>query len=146
MRAGLSSVYEQNGWVADDIHSESASRTLDYSCESFEKVTNEVTPNILVDDDFAISVLAGLLNKTNEEVFFRERAMKNPFTIFNPATGFMEARNASGAWAGPDNGWTEGDKWAYTFDVVQDIPGLIERKGGNKSFVEFLDEHFDGGE
>lgn len=91
-------------------------------------------------------MLAGLLNKTSEEMFFRERAMNNPFTIFNYETGFMEARNASGAWAGPDNGWTEGDKWAYTFDVVHDVPGLIERKGGNKSFVEFLDEHFDGGE
>lgn len=58
----------------------------------------------------------------------------------------MEARNASGAWAGSDVGWTEGDDWAYTFDVVHDIPGLIERRGGNASFVAFLDEHFDGGE
>ena len=32
VRAGLSSVYEEKGWVANDIHSESASRTLDYSC------------------------------------------------------------------------------------------------------------------
>lgn len=101
---------------------------------------------VAADDDFAISVLAGLLNKTSEQMVFRERAMNNAFSIFNPATGFMEARNASGAWAGPDNGWTEGDKWAYTFDVVHDVPGLIERKGGNKSFITFLDEHFDGGE
>ncbi|KAG9309751.1 glycoside hydrolase family 92 protein [Chiua virens] len=128
VRAGLSSLYAQKGWVADDIHSESASRTLDYSY-----------------DDFAVSVLAGLLNKTNEQVFFRERAMKNPFTIFNSATGFMEARNANGSWAGPDNGWTEGDKWAYTFDVVHDVPGLIEHKGGNQSFIAFLDAHFNGG-
>jgi len=90
-------------------------------------------------------VLAGLINKTSEQVFFQERAMNNPFTIFNSATGFMEARNASGAWAGPDNGWTEGDKWAYTFDVVHNVPGLIELRGGNKNFIEFLDEHFDGG-
>ena len=34
VRAGLSSVYSdaEKGWVADDIHSESASRTLDYAC------------------------------------------------------------------------------------------------------------------
>ncbi|KAF8834840.1 hypothetical protein BDN67DRAFT_975745 [Paxillus ammoniavirescens] len=128
VRAGLSSVYEQRGWVADDIHSESASRTLDYSY-----------------DDFAVSVLAGLLDKTDEQAFFRNRSMTVPFSIFNAATGFMEAKNASGAWAGPDSGWTEGDEWAYTFDVVQDIPGLIAYKGGNASFVEFLDEHFDGG-
>lgn len=34
VRAGLSSVYETKGWVANDVHSESASRTLDYSCTS----------------------------------------------------------------------------------------------------------------
>ncbi|KAH7923196.1 glycoside hydrolase family 92 protein [Leucogyrophana mollusca] len=128
VRAGLSSVYAQKGWVADDIHSESASRTLDYSY-----------------DDYAVSVLATLLNKTSEATFFRNRSMTNPFTIYNNATGFVEARNASGAWAGPTQGFTEGDKWAYTFDVVHDIPGLIQHKGGNESFVKFLDEHFDGG-
>lgn len=75
----------------------------------------------------------------------------------------MEARLSNGSWAGEDVGWTEGDKWAYTFDVMHDIPGLyvgpsisgnlkltlclprIELKGGNASFVQFLDEHFDGG-
>ena len=72
--------------------------------------------------------------------------MTAPFTIFNHDTGFMEARNASGAWAGQDAGWTEGDMWAYTFDVVHDVPGLIQRKGGDAGFVWFLDEHFDGGE
>ncbi|KAH7902833.1 family 92 glycosyl hydrolase, partial [Hygrophoropsis aurantiaca] len=128
VRAGLSSVYEQKGWVADDIHSEAASRTLDYSY-----------------DDYAVSILATLLNKTSEADFFRNRSMINPFTIYNNATGFVEARNASGAWAGPTEGFTEGDKWAYTFDVVHDIPGLIQHKGGNESFVKFLDEHFYGG-
>lgn len=98
------------------------------------------------DDDFAVSVLAGLLDKTDEEQFFRQRSLTHPFSIFNPFTGFMEARNASGAWAGSDNGWTEGDKWAYTFDVVHDISGLIAHKGGNATFVKFLDEHFDGGQ
>ncbi|KAG1792075.1 uncharacterized protein HD556DRAFT_1309618 [Suillus plorans] len=70
-------LFVEKGWVADDIHYESASRTLDYS-----------------------SLAAKYL------------------TIFNSVTGFMEALSASGAWAGPNNGWTEGNKWAYTFDVV----------------------------
>lgn len=70
---------------------------------------------------------------------------------------------SNGSWAGDDAGWTEGDKWAYTFDVMHDIPGLyvrninsfvpsltyplrrIELKGGNTSFIKFLDEHFGGG-
>ena len=35
VRAGLSSVYAEKGWVADDIHSEAGSRTLDYACKFF---------------------------------------------------------------------------------------------------------------
>ncbi|GJE97274.1 glycoside hydrolase family 92 protein [Phanerochaete sordida] len=128
VRAGLSSVYETKGWVADDVHSESASRTLDYAY-----------------DDYAVSVLASQLNRSADAAFFLNRSLSTPFSIFNAGTGFMEARNASGAWAGPNEGWTEGDKWAYTFDVVHDVPALIARRGGNKSFVAFLDEHFDGG-
>jgi len=113
------------------------------STHAYESCTSDSFKR--ADDDYAVSVLAGLLGKTTEEAFFRNRSLTSPFTIFNVQTGFMEARNASGAWAGPDVGWTEGDDWAYTFDVVHDIPGLIERRGGNASFVAFLDEHFDGG-
>ncbi|KIM42607.1 glycoside hydrolase family 92 protein [Hebeloma cylindrosporum] len=131
VRAGLSSVYNVpgKGWVADDVHSESASRTLDYAY-----------------DDYAAYVLARELGKPeNVTSFLLERAMRAPFLLFNDATGFMEARNADGSWAGEDNGWTEGDKWAYSFDVVHDVPGLIERRGGSVEFVKSLDEHFDGG-
>ncbi|KAJ7733323.1 glycoside hydrolase family 92 protein [Mycena metata] len=129
VRAGLSSVYAEKGWVADDVHSESASRTLDYAY-----------------DDYALSRLADALGKPAHIVSgLQNRAMTAPFTLYNNETGFMEARNASGAWAGPDNGWTEGDKWAYTFDVVQDIPGLVQHRGGNASFVASLDAHLDGG-
>ncbi|KAH9918567.1 glycoside hydrolase family 92 protein [Epithele typhae] len=128
VRAGLSSVYEADGFVASDIHSEAASRTLDYAY-----------------DDYALSVLAAALGKSEDSAHFRARAFSAPFTIFNNDTGFMEARNASGAWAGQDAGWTEGDMWAYTFDVVHDVPALIQRRGGNASFVAFLDQHFDGG-
>ncbi|KAH8107405.1 glycoside hydrolase family 92 protein [Phellopilus nigrolimitatus] len=128
VRAGLSSVYAEKGWVADDVHSESASRTLDYAY-----------------DDHAAGALAALLNHTADAAFFSARARSAYKTIFNNATGFMEARTAAGAWAGPARGWTEGDMWAYTFDVAQDVPGLAALKGGNASFVAFLDAHFDGG-
>ena len=115
------------------------------------------------DDDYAAYVLARELGKpANVTNFLLERALKTPFTLFNDATGFMEARNADGSWAGEDNGWTEGkrlgfkvrswswcelagDKWAYSFDVVHDIPELIRQRGGNLSFVRSLEEHFDGG-
>ncbi|KAF9010151.1 glycoside hydrolase family 92 protein [Cyathus striatus] len=129
VRAGLTSVYAEKGWVANDVHSESASRTLDYAY-----------------DDYAAYVLARELGKPeNVTNFLLDRSMKAPFTIFNSESGFMEARNADGSWAGEDEGWTEGDKWAYSFDVVHDIPSLIEHRGGNISFVKSLEAHFNGG-
>jgi hypothetical protein len=30
----------------------------------------------------------------------------------------MEARNSDGSWAGEEAGWTEGDHWAYSLDVM----------------------------
>ncbi|OBZ65464.1 hypothetical protein A0H81_14551 [Grifola frondosa] len=129
VRAGLSSVYTTHGFVASDVHSEAASRTLDYAY-----------------DDYAVSVLASALSKPDDAAHFRARALSAPFTIFNNDTDFMEARNADGAWAGQDAGWTEGDMWAYTFDVVHDVSSDSSNwRGGNASFVAFLDEHFDGG-
>lgn len=102
------------------------------------------------DDDYATALLAHALSSSNvsdlaDFSFFLTRSLSTYRTIFNADTGFMEARNADGSWAGEDNGWTEGDKWAYTFDVVHDVPGLADLKGGNASFVAFLDDHFDGG-
>jgi len=34
---------------------------------------------------------------------------------------------------------------ATSFDVVHDIPQLIEKRGGNVAFVKSLEEHFNGG-
>ena len=39
----------------------------------------------------------------------------------------------------------KGDKWAYSFDVVHDIPRLIQYRGGNVKFIQSLDDHFNGG-
>ncbi|KAF8574017.1 glycoside hydrolase family 92 protein [Ramaria rubella] len=125
-RAGLT-LYAQKGFVGADQHTEAGSRTLDYAF-----------------DDFAVSVVARETGHDDVADFLLARS-QNYRKIFNNDTGFMEARDSNGSFAGDDVGWTEGDKWAYTFDVIHDIPGLIELKGGNKSFVEFLDEHFDGG-
>ncbi|KAL1739502.1 glycoside hydrolase family 92 protein [Schizophyllum fasciatum] len=129
VRAGLSTVYAEEGWVADDKHTESASRTLGYAY-----------------DDYAVYVLAKALWKPeNTTKFFYDRAMKSSLVLFNEGTNYMEAKNADGSWAGEDNGWTEGDKWVYSFDVAHNIPGLIEKRGGKAAFVQSLDEFWQSG-
>jgi hypothetical protein len=63
------------------------------------------------DDDYAAALLARALGKPDEIVdFLLQRAMEAPFTIWNPKTKFMEARNANGTFAGQDAGWTEGSE------------------------------------
>jgi predicted alpha-1,2-mannosidase len=57
----------------------------------------------------------------------------------------MQARHADGSWASPDDGWTEGDQWVYTYSVLHDIPGLMALMGGPDKFNARLDEHFEGG-
>lgn len=61
------------------------------------------------DDDFAVSVVAKAMGQPeNVTSFLFNRSQNAPFTLYNNETGFMEARNANGSFAGPDNGWTEG--------------------------------------
>ncbi|KAK3721982.1 hypothetical protein LTR37_002798 [Vermiconidia calcicola] len=126
-RAGLTS-YLFKGYVPNDKWAESGSRTLDYAF-----------------DDYAASVLAAHAGDlaTAEELL--ERSMTNYRTIFNLDTGFMEAKNDNGTWAGRDQGWTEGDDWIYTFDVMHDPKGLAELLGGREKLKAKLDEYFDGG-
>ena len=114
VRAGLSSVYNDpsKGWVADDVHSESASRTLAYACTSLLRlfVLLYKAQSYVKVDDFAAYVLADALKKPNNiTTFLYERSMRTPFTLFNSQTNFMEARNEDGSWAGDSQGWTEGD-------------------------------------
>jgi len=42
----------------------------------------------------------------------------------------------------PAPGYIEGNAWNYRFYVPHDIPGLIERLGGQDSFLEQLDNTF----
>jgi predicted alpha-1,2-mannosidase len=124
-RAGLTYA-KQLGYIPADKVSESASSTLE---ESY--------------DDYAVAQVAKAAGKSTDFDSFmqRSRAYRN---LFNPARGFMQARNSDGSWASPAAGWTEGDQWVYLFSPLHDIPGVITLLGGKDAFVAKLDEHFAG--
>ncbi|KAK8864700.1 hypothetical protein IAR55_001952 [Kwoniella newhampshirensis] len=126
VRAGLTE-YMKLGYVAADLHAESGSRTLDYAY-----------------DDHAAAIVADHVGDHEIAAFLRIRA-KSYKNLWNAKTGHMEARNGAGSWAGHEAGWTEGDHWAYSLDVMHDVSGLIDLMGGNASFIDFLDRHFGGG-
>ena len=114
------------GYVPADKTAESATRTLEDSY-----------------DDWCVAQIAKNLGKLNDYQFFLNRSHDYEH-IFNNKTGFMQARNSDGSWAAPDAGWTEGNKWVYTWAVMHDIPGLVKLMGRDR-YSEELDEHFQGG-
>ncbi|EST07730.1 Glycosyl hydrolase family 92 [Kalmanozyma brasiliensis GHG001] len=134
VRAGLT-FYNESGYVPLDGWSESTSRTLDYAY-----------------DDHAIAVLADMLGKESEAEFFHSRS-KNYRHVFDHGQGLMAARLKNGTFLvqplpdprGRQEGFTEGNSFDYSFDVVQDVPGLAELVGGRDKLVALLDRHFGEG-
>jgi predicted alpha-1,2-mannosidase len=125
-RAGLS-WSRTLGYIPADKVSESASSTLE---EAY--------------DDHAVARVAKAAGDEAGYRRFTERSLRYK-TLFNPARGFMQARNLDGTWASPREGWTEGDQWTYLFSALHDIPGTIRLLGGEAAFNAKLDEHFAGG-
>ncbi len=115
------------GFVPNDKTAEAASRTLEDAY-----------------DDWCVAQIAKKLGKIGEYEFFLKRSL-NYEHVFNAATGFMQAKNSDGSWAGEKDGWTEGDHWVYTFAVLHDEPGLLQLMGGAEKYNALLDEHFRGG-
>ncbi|MGC4982094.1 lectin [Streptomyces sp. DT193] len=93
--------------------------------------------------DFAVSALAGALGDTNNQKTYANRA-QNWRNVLNPASGFVEPRNASGSWTGgfdPTSGtdMVEADSWIYTGMIPFNIAGLARAKGGNTAMGHYLD-------
>ena len=125
-RGGLT-YQKQLGFIPVDKTAEAASRTLEDAY-----------------DDWCVAQVAKSLGKTKDYQFFMERSQSYK-RLFNPATGLMQGKHADGSWASPDDGWTEGSAWVYTWAVMHDIPGLMELMGGAAKYNAKLDEHFSGG-
>ncbi|KAL7893238.1 glycoside hydrolase family 92 protein [Trichoderma sp. SZMC 28014] len=126
-RAGLTS-YLEHGWVDNDHWSEAASRTLDYSL-----------------NDYACAVVATHSGNNESSIELMARS-KNYAKLWNSETEFMQTRNNNGTFALDSWGWTEGDNWVYTFDVMHDVDGLAALfKDGKKGMKSKLDAHFGGG-
>lgn len=113
-------------------------------------------------NDFCASEVAAKLGKTAEAAALRARsgswtnvwnaAMRDEKSGF---TGFVWGRDTRGGWdmiddwdgslvpMKPEKGYNfafyEGTPWEYSFNVWQDIPGLVEKMGGREKFVARLE-------
>jgi len=124
-RAGLTYL-KTLGYIPADKTAEAASSTLEDAY-----------------DDWCVAQVAKSLGHTADYKFFLQRSL-NYKHLFNPQTGFMQARNSDGSWASLAAGWTEGGPWVYTWDVLHDIPGLIQLMGGKDKYNARLDAYFAG--
>lgn len=93
--------------------------------------------------DFAVSAFAGALGDTGDQQTYLNRS-QDWRNVLNPASGFVEPRNASGAWTGgfdPTSGtdMVEADSWIYTGMVPFDLAGLARAKGGATAMNHYLD-------
>ncbi len=124
--------YFELGYIPYPIVGEATAKTLEYAY-----------------DDFCGYQLAKAVgNEFYQEVFARQ--MYNYKNVWDPSVGFMRGRLKDGSWRPNFNPYewggpfTEGNSWQYTWSVFHDIRGLINLMGGEKTFVEKLDELFYG--
>jgi predicted alpha-1,2-mannosidase len=124
--------YMARGYVPIDREKEAASKTLEYAY-----------------DDWTIAQMARALGRDKDAAAFEKRAQSFR-KIFDPATGFMRARQSDGRFREPfdplhaqyGSDYTEGNAWQYTWFVPHDVKGLIDLMGGPKVFVDRLDQLF----
>ncbi|WP_405594279.1 GH92 family glycosyl hydrolase [Streptomyces sp. NBC_01092] len=96
--------------------------------------------------DSALAKWAKLLGRDTEAEVFTERGAywRN---VFNPDTGYIQARRSDGSWVTPftpasDLGFAQGTSATYTWMVPQDVQGLAEAMGGREVAAARLDGFF----
>ena len=105
--------------------------------------------------DYALSLLAEDLGKTEDAELYRERSYgyKN---YYSTESGTLRPITMDGKFLDPFDprqgenfehvpGFHEGSAWNYTFFVPHDVYGLAKLMGGNKAFVKKLQKVFDEG-
>lgn len=103
--------------------------------------------------DYALSILADSLGKTDDAKLFRERSMgyKN---YFCPEYGMLRPKLPNGEFYKPFDpmqgenfepspGFHEGNAWNYTFYVPHDVYALAKLMGGRRKFIDKLQHVFD---
>ncbi len=122
--------YMQLGYVAADVGA-SVSWTIEYG-----------------QDDAALATLATALGHADDAatLLARRTGYKQ---LFDPATGFLWAKNADGSWASShlepsaySDDFDEANGWQSVFGPWHDMPGLTGLFGGNAGFVAKLQSFF----
>ncbi len=101
-------------------------------------------------DNWCMAQMAKKLDKENDYRYFMKRSEYWRNT-WDPSIRFFRARAADGTWLDfPDDPTVnrekytyEGSKWHWRWNVLHDIPALIDILGGEKAFLKELEYFFD---
>ncbi|MBP2047762.1 putative alpha-1,2-mannosidase [Streptomyces griseochromogenes] len=113
----------------------------DYSCCNFY---GPVSTQLEYDSaDYALAAFAKSLGRTAVYEKFATRA-QDWMNVFNPQTGYMQAKNKDGQFAGgftpgTSNGFVEGTSAQYTPMVPFNLKQLIQARGGAEAYSSYLD-------
>ncbi len=139
--------YQANGWVPQLSYDATSYPYTDGGSETLEYAV----------DDFSIAQLAKAAGDKEAASTFAHRG-QNWQNLFDPATGYLAARQADGSFPpGPafqpaspadqaqgvaQQGFEEGNAIQYTWAVPQNLAGLIGLMGGNRAASAKLDTFF----
>ena len=132
----LDSFYLKNGWYPALPEDSAESVPMVHSFEKRQAVALTLEHSY---DDWCLAQLAKALKKDADYEYFMQRS-KNYRNVFNPATGFMAPKMATGKWVTPFDPqlsggigsrsfYAENNAWTWNFSVQQDIPDLIDLLG-----------------
>ncbi|MER5544334.1 lectin [Streptomyces sp. NPDC002589] len=113
----------------------------DYGCCNFY---GPVSTQLEYDSaDYALAAFAKALGRTAVHQKFATRA-QDWMNVFNPQTGYMQAKDKDGQFAGgftpgTSNGFVEGTSAQYTPMVPFNLRQLIQARGGAKAYSSYLD-------
>ena len=104
-------------------------------------------------DAWCMAELARELKRPAAEIAEWERLAKNYRLLWKADTGFFHPKDADGKWIEPfdyklsggaaaRDYYDENNGWTYNWDVLHDIPGLMDLFGGRKPFVAKLERLF----
>lgn len=145
----LDSFYLANGWYP--ALPEGAVET-EPMVDNFEKRQSVAVTLEHSYDDWCLAQLAKATGKTDDYNYFIKRS-RNYRNVYNTETGFMSPKMADGSWVEPFDPqlsggtgsrmyYAENNSWIWTFNVMHDIPDLIELMGGKEAFSDRLDDLF----
>ncbi len=130
-RRKLQESFREHGYIHSGPRKSAVSATLDMAY-----------------DYWCVGAMAELLGKADDARLFYGYG-RNYRNLFDPATGFMRGRLQNGKWREPFepdreywSDYTESDAWQATFNVTQDVRGLIGLYGGDAAFIAKLDALF----